>query len=178
MLDTGGEVRLDQALGVAYRYLNRRERTDAEVRAHLQSKGVEAPMIERAMEALLEQGLVDDSRYAQLFAQDKRELEDWGSERIRRTLRARGVERELIDAALQADAGESELERALAVLRRRFPCPVKGGRERERALGVLLRKGYDSELALEALARHGDSDPADPDAYNADPGDPSPDHDW
>ena len=33
-----------------------------------------------------------------LFAQDKRELEDWGSERIRRTLRARGVERELIDA--------------------------------------------------------------------------------
>ena len=42
----------------------------------------------------------------------------------------------------------------MAVLRRRFPDPVEGGRERERALGVLLRKGYDTELALEALARH------------------------
>jgi hypothetical protein len=47
-----------------------------------------------------------------------------------------------------------EMDRALALLRRRFPTPVGDRRERERALGVLLRKGYDSELALEAIASH------------------------
>ena len=49
---------------------------------------------------------------------------------------------------------EGEIERALAVLRRRFPSPTGGRRERERALGVLLRKGYDSDLALEAVSAH------------------------
>ena len=49
---------------------------------------------------------------------------------------------------------ESELDRALELLRRRFPTPPEDRRERERALGVLLRKGYESELALDALAAH------------------------
>ncbi len=142
---------------MAYRYLNRRERTEAEVCAHLEAKGVEEPVLAQAIEALVEDGVVDDARYARLFAQDKRELEGWGSERIRRTLRARGIERELIDGALRVPdaAGESDLERAVALLRRRFAAPLEERRDRERALGVLLRKGYESELALEALARHG-----------------------
>lgn len=155
MLDTGGATRLEQALAVAYRYLNRRERTEAEMRAHLEAKGVEPATIESALEVLGDQGCVDDERYAQLFAHDKRELEHWGSERIRRTLRGRGVEREAIEAALAPQAPGDELDRALEVLRRRFPGPVDHPRERERALGVLLRKGYDSELALEAITRHG-----------------------
>jgi regulatory protein len=95
--------------------------------------------------------------------QDKRELEHWGSERIRRGLEARGIERELAEDALAAGAGtgdrdstapgagDTELGRALALLRRRFAAPPRERRERERALGVLLRKGYEYELALDAI---------------------------
>jgi regulatory protein len=155
MLDTGPEVRLEQALAVAYRYLNRRERTEAEIRADLRAEGVEPPVLEQAIGALIEQGVVDDARYARLFSDDKRRLEHWGSERVRRALEARGIDKEMIDAALRSAAPEDELERALDVLRRRFPAPLDSLRERERALGVLLRKGYDSELALEAMAHHG-----------------------
>jgi regulatory protein len=165
VLETGGQARLAQALGIAYRYLNRRERTEAEVRAHLEAKGVEPSALEQTVQALIEESLVDDARYARLFTQDKRELEGWGSERIRRTLRARGIEREEIEAALgtlSASSGpedrDGELERAVALLRRRFPAPPNGVRERERALAVLLRKGYDSEVALEALARRAAED--------------------
>ena len=43
----------------------------------------------------------------------------------------------------------------MAVLSRRFRTPPQERRERDRALAVLLRKGYDVELALDALARHG-----------------------
>jgi regulatory protein len=105
---------------------------------------------------LTETGYLDDARYARLFAQDKRELEQWGSDRIRQALRARGVSSDLIAEVLDAHAGESEseIERALAVLRRRFPSPVGDRRERERALGVLVRKGYDTDLALDAITAH------------------------
>lgn len=142
-------------LELAYRYLNRRDRTEGEVRKLLAAKGVEDDAAQDAIETLREQGYVDDARYARLFAEDKRALEGWGAERIRGTLALRGIDRELIDAAVQADGGAgSELERALEVLRRRFPSPPRERRDRDRALAVLLRKGYDTELALDALTAH------------------------
>jgi regulatory protein len=100
---------------------------------------------------LVDQDYLDDARFARLFAQDKRALEQWGSDRIRLTLNARGIDRELIDAALPAGR---ELDSAVAVLRRRFADPPRDRRGRDRALGVLLRKGYDPELALEALSTY------------------------
>lgn len=120
----------------------------------MKRRGFEAGPIDRAIETLCEQGYLDDARFACVFAEDKRELEQWGSERIRKQLTARGVERELIDEALSRDARGDELNRALAVLRRRFPSASGARGERERAFAVLLRKGYDSELALDALRVH------------------------
>ena len=125
------------------------------MRKHLVGKGVEPDAAQDAVATLREQGYVDDARYARVFAEDKRSLEGWGTERIRGTLELRGIDRELIDAAVQADGGAgSEMERALEILRRRFPSPPRERRDRDRALAVLLRKGYDTELALDALTAH------------------------
>jgi regulatory protein len=144
-----------RALELAYRYLNPRERTEAEVRGHLEGRGVDADVAERSIATLRDQGYLDDARFARLLAQDKRTLEGWGSDRIRRTLSARGIDRDLIEAALAADdVPSAELDRAVAVLRRRFPAPPQERRERDRALAVLLHKGYDAELALDALEQH------------------------
>src|SRR5437763_11587757 len=170
------QERLQHALALAYRYLNRRERTTTEVRRHLERKAVDATSCERALEALTEEGSVDDARFARLFVEDKRELEEWGRERIRQGLLARSVDTELVEEAL-ADAGapadpggedgdderptldphQAELDRALALLNRRFPAPPHERRERDRALGLLIRKGYDPDLALDALAAYAGS---------------------
>ena len=151
-----GAARVEQALGIAYRYLNRRECTEAEMRARLGRADIDSHEVEQAVAILVEQGYLDDARFARLFAQDKRGLEQWGSDRIKRTLLGRGVPSELVEDVLdvQPEENASEKERALAVLRRRFPSPVGDRRERERALGMLLRKGYDAELALDAIAVH------------------------
>jgi regulatory protein len=142
---------------LAFQYLGRRERTVSEMREHLLGRELTPAAVEDAIDELSEQGYLDDARYARVFAQDKRELEQWGSDRIRAALVSRGIDRELIDATLadQDDSGAEgggELGRAVALLRRRFPGPPRDRRERERALGVLLRKGYDPELALDALS--------------------------
>jgi regulatory protein len=151
--------RLEHALGLCYRYLDRREHTVAEVRRHLERQSIPAETIGSAISILGELGCLGDERFARLFVTDKRQLEGWGNERIRRGLAARGIARELIGEALSHgasadDAGESELDRALAVLQLRFPTAPADRRERQRALGVLLRKGYESELALDALASY------------------------
>jgi regulatory protein len=158
---------LERALAVASRYLNRRERTETELRARLaRADGVEASDAEQAIAILRGQGYLDDARFARLFAQDRRELDQWGSDRIRQALRGRGVPSELVEDALTPHAeeigsgSEREIDRAIAVLRRRFPS-IGDRRERERAFGVLLRKGYDSDLALDAIAAHRSADQGD-----------------
>jgi regulatory protein len=149
--------RLQRALGFALRQLNRRERTVAEIRGHLERREVDPETAEAAIAALLEDGYLDDARYARLFAEDKRELEQWGADRIRRTLAQRGIEHQLIETAVSADGTEdagSELKRALEILRRRFPVAPRERRDRDRALGMLIRKGYGGELALDALSAY------------------------
>jgi regulatory protein len=159
------EERLQKALDLAYAYLNPRERTVQEVRLRLARRGVSEEVTEEALRVLSGQGFLDDQRFARLFVGDKRRLEQWGSERIRRGLLERGIDRALAEAALAEteDAGdaaggedepETELERALVVLRRRFPDPPQDRRDRNRALGLLLRKGYETELALDALSAY------------------------
>jgi regulatory protein len=155
------EQALQKALDLSYAYVNRRERTTAEVRSQLERKGVSEADANAAVETLIEQHLLDDARFAELFVADKRELERWGGERIRRGLIARGIDRELAERALIApsdaldDAGHGgELARALELLRRRFPEPPRDRRDRDRALGMLLRKGYEHELAIDALNVH------------------------
>jgi regulatory protein len=123
------------------------------MRAHFGRAGVGVEDVERAVAILLEQGYLDDQRFARLFVQDKRELEEWGSDRIRRAILARGVDADLVEDAL-TEHHAGDMDRALALLRRRFPTPAGDRRERARALGMLLRKGYDTELALEAVASH------------------------
>jgi regulatory protein len=143
-----------RALELAYRYVNRRDRTEAEMRRRLEQAAVADAVIEQTIETLVDQGVIDDSRFARLFVEDKRTLEQWGNDRITRTLIQRGIDRELIAEALADDATHDELDRALQLLRERFPNPPQNRRERDRALGVMLRKGYDSELAVYALAAY------------------------
>jgi regulatory protein len=142
-----------RALELAYRYLNRRERTVAEMRRHLEARGCSASEAEAAIAQLQAEGFLDDARYARMFSEDKRTLEQWGSERIERALLQRGIDRDLVaDAVGDEDGGD--LQRALVLLEQRVQPPPRDRRERDRALGILRRKGYEPDLALDALAAY------------------------
>jgi regulatory protein len=147
-------VRLQHARDIAWRALNRRDHTVVEIARALARKRVEPAVIDTVVGELCEQGYLDDARFAHRFAEDRRRLDHWGAERIERRLLALGVDRELIAAAIGCQDSNGELEAAVALLRRRFPDPPSTPRDCERALGVLVRKGYDLELAHDAIRRH------------------------
>ena len=148
------EARLQHARDLAWRALSRRERTEAEMARLLAGKRVEPSAIDAVVGELREQGYLDDASYAQRFAEDRRRLDAWGTDRIERRLLSLGVARELIAAALADHSHEEELAAARELLARRFPGPPQTPRDRDRALAVLVRKGYDLELAYDALRAH------------------------
>jgi regulatory protein len=148
------ELRLQHALDLAFRYLTRRERTVLETRRYLEGKRVEPGTIDQALARLEAEGYLDDARFAQQFSDDKRLLEEWGADRIERRLLTLGVPAALVRAAVAARDRNGELDAALALLRRRFPALGDDPRERNRAVGMLVRKGYEHELAWDAIRAH------------------------
>ena len=144
-------AQLQEALDLSFSYLGRRDRTVAEVRGHLERRRVESAWIDAAVEELERQGYLDDARFAARFAEDRRRLDAWGADRIARRLLALGVEPALVASAVSAADGHDELAAAVGLLRRRVARPPDSARDRERALGLLARRGYDLELAHDAV---------------------------
>jgi regulatory protein len=155
------ELRLQHALDLAFRYLTRRDRTVLETRRYLEGKRVEPCAIDQALAHLEQERQLDDARFARLFAEDKRLLEEWGADRIARRLAALGVPPAIVQEAVAARGRGGELQAACALLRRRFPAIGAHPRERTRAFGVLARKGYDAELAWDAIRVHAGGDAGD-----------------
>ena len=148
-----GPLERQRAFDVAWRALARRDRTELELQQAFLKARVEPVLAAEVLEELRAGAYVDDATYARRFAEDRRRLDGWGTERIERRLAALGVAREHLAAALEHGAHD-DLEAAVALLERRFPTPPATPRERDRALAHLLRKGYELELAHDALRRH------------------------
>jgi regulatory protein len=148
------EQRLQHALDLAFRYLTRRDRTVLEMRRYLEGKRVEPNAIEEALVHLQREGYLDDARFARQFAEDKRLLDEWGADRIERRLLTLGIPAPMVRDAVELRDRGGELEAAHALLQRRFPALGEDQRERQRAYGVLVRKGYDHELAWDAIRAH------------------------
>jgi regulatory protein len=140
----------EDAYELALKALSRKERTESELRGWLAERGVEAAEVEEVIALLGEAGAIDDAGFARRYAEDKRELAGWGPGRIAEALEARGVAREHVEAALGGEDESAQLERAVGLLSDRdMSCDSE--RERERALGLLVRRGYSLELAYDAV---------------------------
>jgi regulatory protein len=144
----------ERAIELAYKALATRERTVTELRCYLERKRVGPKAIEAVIEELTQAGFLDDARFAQRFAEDKRTLELWGSERIAVDLRRRGIDPELVERATSASSRSDELASALVLLEERMPHTPANDRERNKAWRLLVRRGYQPELAYEAVRAH------------------------
>lgn len=142
----------EQSLASAYAYLGSRDRTASEMRAHLGKRtDCDSEQIEAVIAELTEKRYLDDERYARCFAEDRRNLDSWGTERIYRRLLELGIERETAKLAAQPEDREQELEAAITLLRRRVKLITEDPRARQRALGLLMRRGYSQAVSYEAI---------------------------
>ena len=110
-------------------------------------------LIEQIVSELERTHVLDDGRYAERFTDDRRALMGWGPERIEQELVRRGVAAELIEPALSRRSRDDELEAACGILAERFAA-LEDDRERNRAWQLLVRRGYEPELAYDAVRAH------------------------
>lgn len=149
------EERLQLALKHAYRYLTKRDRTEAEVRAHLEKRETDPASLEAAIAELLELRYLDDERYVQRYVEDRRRLDGWGPVRITQGLRKTGIDKALIAPAIAAVTEESEdddVTLATELIQRRFNHrPLDGDKGRQKALRAVVSKGHSLDVAYAAV---------------------------
>ena len=122
----------------------------------IREKALKAPEgdsagVEEIIASLLEDGFLDERRYAAAFARDKSSLAGWGPIKIRQMLRSKGIPDETIREAL----GEIDLERASEKLRRLLETKrrsLEGDPAwKYKLIRFALSRGYDYDSVEKAL---------------------------
>ena len=103
---------------------------------------------------LTTRGYVDDQAFARWWAEARARGRRVGSRRLRQELLAKGIPREMAEAAIAAAFEEvGEAERALEAGRRRLPGLRRGpgARVAARLFDYLLRRGYPVSAVRRAV---------------------------
>lgn len=146
------------ALAYVSRYATSRARLLAYLMRKLRERGWDddqspAAAAEQMADAMVRLHFVDDRAFAGMKA-DGLARRGYGPRRVRQALDASGIGAEDAHDALQA-ARESAEQAALAFARRRRIGPYAKGpqdlRQREKAMGAMLRAGHDYALARRIL---------------------------
>src|SRR5438093_10824399 len=112
---------VDPTEQAALRYLARRDRTDAQMRAYLIRLGVSSARAGRVIKRLVEQGYLDDERYGLCWAGARLARRPMGRERLGAEIIGQGDERDSIERTLdQVDGERSDGQLALALTRQHY----------------------------------------------------------
>ena len=133
--------------------LELRDRSVGEVRDKMERKKFSDDEIGKTIDFLLSKNFLDDKKFATHFVKEKRDLQHWGSYRIKMDLKKKQVSDEIVDELMSNQSENSELETAREagdVWQRKNPnCP----REKvyQRLGGFLSRQGFSYDVVKEIL---------------------------
>ena len=142
---------MQEALERAFRFIAKRERTVSQVSARLERDGISQKVISEVVAQMVSDGYLSDQRFAALYAEDRRAIDGWGNERIITNLREAGISAEIIESVVGSRDHADQVGDAIRVLDQRVGAKPSDERERERALGMLARRGYSLEIAYDAV---------------------------
>ena len=108
----------------------------------------------KVLAKLLEDGYVDDMRYARAYCRDKASLAGWGETKIRYMLKAKGLSRDVIDDAIEEIDEDTAAERLEKLLSAKLRSLKKDDRQiRLKLIRYAMGRGYSYE-AVSDLADH------------------------
>ena len=137
-------------------FLGVRPRSVEETRRRLKQLGYRESLVDQVVERLLELGYLDDRAFVAAWVESRDRARPRGQIALRRELALKGVDRPLVDAALdeRAAAGDDpaapdpDLAAAGRLIERRHAALMREPdprRRRQRAYALLARNGFDPE---------------------------------
>jgi regulatory protein len=153
------DKRAEQARALCLRLLTARARTRAELEGQLAKRGYPGDVSASVLDRLTHVGLIDDEDFAEQWVRSRHVNAGKGKRALAAELRTKGVDPEVIDAALadiDADAERTRAEQLVRDKLRREKFGDPGDRDAEqkvarRLVGMLARRGYHQSMALDVV---------------------------
>ena len=115
---------------------------DIKAKALKATEGDEAAALE-LVESLLQDRFVDDGRYAAAFAREKSSIAGWGPVKISYALAAKGIDRQVIAAALEERDESASSARMESVLAAKYRTLKDDPQAKLKLLRFALSRGYN-----------------------------------
>jgi len=152
---TSEASREEQARALCLRLLTARARTRAELEGQLAKRGYPDDVSATVLDRLAHVGLVDDADFAEQWVRSRRVHAGKGKRALAAELRNKGVDSEVITAALaDIDAGAERL-RAEQLVRDKLRREKFDGDDvklTRRLVGMLARRGYHQTMAFDVVS--------------------------
>ena len=161
-VDAAGEAALEGAAAALQTYdralnlLAFQARSARDLRRKLVQKGEPAEHVERAIERLTAQGLLDDAHFARQLARSKVASQGASRRRLQQEMFKRGVAREVADEAIAEVYEDEQVDEGVLVeevARKKVRSLAKLDPEarRRRLYAFLARRGYEGEAIRRAM---------------------------
>ena len=142
-----------QAMNRAAALCARSEQASADIREKLLRWGLDGNDVSGIVQQLIEQGFIDDRRYATAFVKDRFAFNGWGRIKIAHQLRLKGIPGDTIDEAMTAIDEDRYRERLSELLSAKWRT-VKDRPPRE-AWAAMMRfaasRGFETSIAADGV---------------------------
>ncbi|CAN1567133.1 recombination regulator RecX [Mycobacteriaceae bacterium] len=151
-LPSTSETREEQAHALCLRLLTVRARSRAELIGKMAKHGYPDEVAETVLSRLVSVGLVDDEDFAAQWVRSRHTYSGKGKRALAAELRTKGVDAEVIAAALDGIDAGAERGRAEQLVERKLRREVLAEGDdpkvMRRLVGMLARRGYSQTMAV------------------------------
>lgn len=142
---------LERAWPAAARFLEVKDRTEAEVRQRLKINGYSSEVVNFIVDRLKKDRYLDDERFARRWVENRNELHPRGHRIIRRELLLKGIDETCITRSLGNAESETELAKRLADKLSRHKDFADFKEMQTRVGAAMARKGFSYSIIRPVL---------------------------
>ncbi|MBS1657499.1 MAG: RecX family transcriptional regulator [Chitinophagales bacterium] len=146
----------NEAFERAKKYCAFQERSHSEVRYKLLDYGLRGKDLEEVMARLIEEGFLNEERFASAFTGGKFRMKQWGKQKIKQELKRKGVSDYLIQKAMN-EVKRDDYDATLKKLLEKKAATLKDRNiftKKQKLSSYLIRKGYEPEEVYKQVSQY------------------------
>lgn len=141
----------DVALKKILHYCDYQDRCKKEIFTKLDSFELSESDKNFIVEFLLDEGYINDERYCRSYVKSKLNLKKWGVNKIKISLIAKGIDRDIIDAVVSEIDKDSYKEELVNLLKNKKINESDPYKRKAKLVRYAVGKGYSYSLVMEVL---------------------------
>ena len=141
----------------AFALLGKRIHSVYELRTKLRQKKYDADLIQHTIDDLLNNSYLDDTKFAEVYSEEKLRLKLWGKTKLKSELIKKGISSAIINAVLEEKfpPADEELDNASQLLKKKYSQLKNRNMEHQklvkRLYAFLISRGYSYDVSRQAI---------------------------